>query len=35
LRSEVTIEAKELAEEVGVRIFTADIIDRLFDEFRA
>lgn len=31
----VTREAKELAESMGVRIFTADIIYHLFDQFSA
>ncbi len=31
----VTKEASELAESTGVRIFTADIIYHLFDQFTA
>ncbi|XVF24628.1 hypothetical protein REPUB_Repub13aG0143600 [Reevesia pubescens] len=31
----VTLEARELADEVGVRIFIADIIYHLFDQFKA
>lgn len=33
MQLQVTPEAKELADEVGVRIFTADIIYHLFDQF--
>ena len=31
----VTREARDLAEDTGVRIFTADIIYHLFDQFTA